>query len=484
MKPSKTWQWLGIALGLILAAYLLYSRLDYFGDISFLGAVLLLEILIACLWKYNERFFVLLVIMFLWAGVGVPLQRAGFIGRWFVLGAGALVGFIIWTRGARRPFQSIHLIAFFCGCAAFVSATVSSYVQMASFKALSLSLLFLYCVSGARLAVLDRERRFFNGLILGTELTVYLTALCYFGLGDNIWGNPNSLGAAMSIGVFPILFWAWLTADGPTLKVRRLLALLLCTYLIRFSLERAGLITAAFVAAVLCVSLHQYKLLVKVTALVLLAVSIGGVLAPQSLHDQIVDLKDALLYKGHKEEGMLGSRRSPWDQSIATIKEHPFFGTGYGTSPTGEDPGLLFGTYYSTSETVREHGSSYMTIAEWVGLMGVLPFVALLAVTVSNVWRVCAWMRRNADPTHYSIPLAMVTLAGLVHAGFEDWLFAVGSYLSVYFWVLAFVLADLVPEGVAVPETRALAPVPRPFSVGFAPAAPHPAVSNSALCNR
>ena len=45
------------------------------------------------------------------------------------------------------------------------------------------------------------------------------------------------------------------------------------------------------------------------------------------------------------------------------------------------------------------------------------------------------------------VPFALVVLAGLVHAGFEDWLFAVGSYLCVFFWVCAFLLTDLVPPG-------------------------------------
>jgi O-antigen ligase len=92
-----------------------------------------------------------------------------------------------------------------------------------------------------------------------------------------------------------------------------------------------------------------------------------------------------------------------------------------------------------------------MTIVEWVGLFGILPFIALLALSASNVGRVCAWMRRNSDPRHYSIPLAMVLVAGFVHASFEDWLFAVGSYPCVYFWTFAFVLADLIPAAVSSP---------------------------------
>jgi O-antigen ligase len=464
----KPLQWAGIVLGLSLVLYLGYRYLPYFGDISFLGGILLLEVIVASLWKYDQRFFVLLVIAFLWAGLHVPLAGAWTVGRWVVLSAGAVVGFIVWTKTPRRPFGSLHLIAFFCVSAAFISASVSPWMQMALFKALSLFLLFLYCASGARLAVLGREDRFFRGLIWGGELAVYVTAICYFGLGEGIWGNPNSLGAAMSIGVFPVLLWGWLTSDGPVLKLRRLTALVLCTYLIHFSMARAAMVSVVLVTLICCVCLHQYKLLVKVAALVLFLVAVGGMLAPDSLNKQLGDLKDAVLYKGHKDEGLLGSRRTPWEKSIASIKEHPFFGTGYGTSPTGEDPGFGFGTFSSSAETAREHGSSYMTITEWVGLLGVLPFIALLAVTASNVWKVCVRMRRNADPRHYSIPLAMVVLAGLVHASFEDWLFAVGSYLCVYFWACSFSLADLVAvdSRVEVPQFARAVPPRHAASVG------------------
>ena len=66
----------------------------------------------------------------------------------------------------------------------------------------------------------------------------------------------------------------------------------------------------------------------------------------------------------------------------------------------GDDPGLSFRNHSSSSETSREHGHSYMTITEWVGLVGVWPFVGLLVVTLSNIWRVCAWMHRTANPRH------------------------------------------------------------------------------------
>jgi len=467
MNAVKPLQWAGIVLSLSLVLYLTYSHLQYFRDVSLLGGILLLEIIIVSLWNYGQRFFVLLMITFVWAGMHVPLQSAWTGGRWVVLSAGAVVGFIIWTKNPRRPSGSLHLIAFFCVCTAFVSATVSPFIQMASFKALSLFLLFLYCAAGARLAVLGREDRFFHGLLWGSEIAVYATAICYLGLGQSVWGNPNSLGAAMSIAVFPVLLWGWLTSDGPAVRLRRLAALLLCVYLVHFSMARAAMVSIVVVTFVFCICLRQYKLLVKVVALVLFLVAVSGMLDPGALNKSLGGLKDAVLYKGHKQEGVMGSRRTPWEKSIASIKEHPLFGTGYGTSPTGESPGLSFGRFASSAETEREHGSSYMTIAEWVGLLGVAPFVALLAVTVANIWRVCAWMRRTSDPRHYSIPLAMVVVSGLVHGLFEDSLFAVGSYLSVYFWVFAFLLADLVPVAVVAPVAGVVSRRPRPSPASF-----------------
>jgi O-antigen ligase len=473
MNSVKPVQWAGVVLGLCLALYFVYAQLQYFGNVSFLGGILLLEIILASLWKYDQRFFVVLMIAFVWAGMQVPLQGALVTGRWVVLSAGAVVGFIVWIKTPRRPFGSLHLIAFFCICTAFVSATVSPFTQMASLKALSLFLLFLYCSTGARLALLGRENSFFHGLLWGCEVAVYITAICYFGLDQSIWGNPNSLGAVMSIGLFPILLWGWLTSDAPVVRLRRLFALLLCTYLLHSSMARAGMISIALVTLVLCVSLHQYKLLVKAVALALFLVSVAGMLNPEALTKQLGDMKDAVLYKGHTEGGVLGSRQQPWEKAIASIKEHPLFGTGYGTAPTGEDPGLDFGRYSSSAETSREHGSSYMTIAEWMGLLGVVPFVALLAVTVSNVWKVCAWMYRTGDPRHYSIPLAMVVLSGLAHAGFEDWLFAVGSYLCAYFWVLAFLLADLAPGAVEFPLATVVSRAARPAPTSLGAVVPN-----------
>ena len=471
MKLGKPLLVLAIVLSSLFALYLVYSHLDYFGNVSFLGGLLLLEIIIGCLWKYDQRFFPLLIVAFLLASMNVPMQSAGTSGRWVVLAVGAVVGYVIWMKTPRKHFAAFHLITLFCVCAAFVSATVSPFPQIAMLKALSLFLLFLYGSAGARLAVVGREGRFFTGLLLACEIALYATVVCYFGLGLSVWGNPNSLGAAMSIGVFPIVLLGWFTSDAGVVRWRRLAALLLCSYLVLFSFARAGMVAVIVVTLVFCFGLRQYKLLLKMAGLSLFLIAVMGMVNPTALVQSAENLKDAVLYKGHKEEGVLGSRLAPWETTIASIKEHPLFGTGYGTSPNGEDSGFGSGRFASSAETAREHGSSYMTIVEWVGVFGMLPFLMLMGLTALNVGRVCIWMRKTSNPYHYSVPLAMVLLAGFAHANFEDWMFAVGSYPCVYFWTFAFVLADLVPAGDTVLVSRVLHGVSRP-AVGLEAIAP------------
>jgi hypothetical protein len=74
---------------------------------------------------------------------------------------------------------------------------------------------------------------------------------------------------------------------------------------------------------------------------------------------------------------------------------------------------------------------------------------------------VLAWMRRTGDALCPAIPAAAVIAAGLVHAGFEDWMFAVGYYVSIFYWTMAFILVDLVPR-TAAPYSHEVAVFPEP----------------------
>jgi hypothetical protein len=77
-------------------------------------------------------------------------------------------------------------------------------------------------------------------------------------------------------------------------------------------------------------------------------------------------------------------------------------------------------------------------------MAGVLPFILLLGILLAKVGAAVRWMWRTRNPANGAVPLAMVMVAGIVHAGFEDWLFAPGYHLCIFYWSMAFILVDQV----------------------------------------
>jgi len=247
----------------------------------------------------------------------------------------------------------------------------------------------------------------------------------------------------MGVLIVPLLLWGVFVAEETPAQKRRIFALVLSILLLATSYARAGLLAGALSSVLVCVALRRYRALVMLTCAALLA-ALAVVFVSPPVADQPASLTSAFIYKGHREEGVLGSRKSPWQQTISSVNEHPWFGTGFGTSATGTDVSEDFSSFRSDARNSREHGNSYLAILEWVGLLGVWPFAALLVMVAMNVARSLARMRRSGSAFSPIVPVAGVMIAGLVHAAFEDWLFAIGYYLCVLFWGLAFVLVDVI----------------------------------------
>jgi O-antigen ligase len=444
---------LAILATALVAAYVALYRPGYLSS-TYLGGLIFLQLLLAAVWKYEQRFFPLLIVVFLWAGMSVPFNGVWTSGRWVVLAVGAIVGFALYMRSAGHRFSGFHLVAMFSVLAALVSAAISAYPMTSALKALSLLLLFVYASTGARLALAGLEERFFRRLLFFLEIMVYLSAVAYLVLRKPVYGNPNSMGAIMGVVAVPLLFWGMLTAEGKTRYRRMLFVFLLSAGLLFFSQARAGILAAVVSCGLTCVALRHYRLLIQGTVAFLCVAALAIAATPaQRMQDmptrrEDASLLDTILYKGHEEGGVLLSRVSPWDETLSVIQEHPWFGSGFGTSRTSSDEDLGVGSYSTVSGISREHGNSYLAIMEGVGLLGVLPFVVLVIMLALKVGGVFAWLRRSANLRHPAVPVAMVLAAGLIHAGFEDWLFAVGYYLSVFFWVLAFSFVGLVPATV------------------------------------
>ena len=52
------------------------------------------------------------------------------------------------------------------------------------------------------------------------------------------------------------------------------------------------------------------------------------------------------------------------------------------------------------------------------------------------------WLRSSGRVNQPAVVAAAIILGGLINAFFEDWMFAVGYYFCVIFWVIALSLRD------------------------------------------
>ena len=432
---------------LFLLAAIAYSRPGYFTSQTYMAGLIGLELLAVALWRFRQIFFALLMYVFLSAGSNLPGSSFGTRGRWVFLGIGALAGSLIALKeGGKFRLGFFHLVSLSCVLAALASAAVSRYPDLAMLKALSLFLLFVYAASGARVAIEGRENRFLNGLVIGCEILVGGTAVLY-AAGIEVMGNPNSLGAIMGVVGIPVLLWGMLAskelAKDRFTRRRRVAMFCLCVYLIYYSHARAGMLAALVSSALLCVGLREYKMLARGFGLLLVMIAAAAILRPQAVSTSVSGFTSDVVYKG-KEQGVLASRQSPWNEAIDTIKSHVWFGTGFGTKDTAFESTMRTDNL-AANFARAEYGSSYLAVVAWVGIVGMLPFVLLMFLIAGPVIRTFRWMRATRSVLHPAVPLALVVMAGLIHAGLEDWLFAVGYYLCVFFWSMAFVLVDIAP---------------------------------------
>src|SRR4029077_15376884 len=109
------------ALCPLLLLLLAYKRPGYFTSQTYLGGLLLLEFLAAAVWMYRRVFFALVILVFLLAGVNLPLGAFWTVARWAFLIVGALVGCLLMLKERRHHFGLFHIVAMFAALAMVVS---------------------------------------------------------------------------------------------------------------------------------------------------------------------------------------------------------------------------------------------------------------------------------------------------------------------------------------------------------------------------
>ena len=342
-----------------MIAYLAVSRPGYFTSMTYIGGLLLLELLAAALWLYRRIFFPVVIVTFLLAGVDLPVGGIWTMARWGVLALGALAGSAIVLKERRYSFGIFHILAFLSLLAAGMSAAVSRFAGLSSLKVLSLVLLFIYAGTGVRLAVTGRESRFFTGLLLGCEVLVGVVASFYLA-GKEIMGNPNSLGAVMGVAAAPILLWGTLLKQSTFAHRRQLFFFWVAIFLTYISHARAAIGAALIACGLLCLCLRRYMVLLQGVVILSIVIAAAAIVQPEAFSRALTSFNSDVVYKGKDvSEGLLGSRKSPWQDTMDTIRDHYWFGTGFGTSDTGQDPTENLGKFASTSLTSKEHGSSF-----------------------------------------------------------------------------------------------------------------------------
>ena len=429
---------LAVAAAAFFAAWI---RPFYFTNQTILGGLLLLELLVATIFSYRRFFFPALLLVFLFAGLNLPFKGIWIQARWLFLGSGAFVGCIVLLKEWALSFRLFHIVAIFSIFACLMSATVSRRSDVASLKAISVLLLFVYAGTGARLAFARSEPNFLQGLRTGSEILIVFVGILY-GLGIQVLGNPNSLGAVMCF-LSPMLLW-WLLFDQDThFRSLHVGLFVLCFILLVYSRSRAGLLAAACSCTLLCLCLRRYR--VFATGLVAFAIltSAIGIVRPEFIRS----FGGEIVYKREElGQGFWASREEPWAKSIKLIKGHRWFGVGIGTtaenSTRAEEP-ILFA---SSGEVNSENGSSYLSLLSGVGIIGAIPYSLLTLILIAKVGRTLIFMWQTRSPHSSAVPFAIVIVSCLIHALFEDWLMAPGNYLCVFFWIFAFILVDVAPK--------------------------------------
>jgi O-antigen ligase len=422
------------AASVIFLLYLSVDRPYLFGESNLLPLlVLVVAGFIAS--QYETHFWTLMIAVFFWAGSGVPLAGAMNIFRWVVLGLGAFLALGYYARRANRiPFNHLHLLGLFGVIAAFASALVSVNPLMTVVKALSLAALFVYGSIGARILWSRHPEPFLRKLVLMAEILVYFSAICY-SVSFQVWGSTNSLGLIMGCLCWPVLLWRFILPTTGQKSPRHFIALFLCGALLVHSLSRASMTAAILSSIFLLVGARRYQTLLVGVSLFAAILLNMFLLAPERFQDA----SDTFLYKRGEHGKILDSRQKPWERSVAIFREHPWLGLGFGAADNSADWRF---NYVTVGQQTRERGSSYLTMLETTGLIGAFPFALLILCLIREIWRVFSRLRRTGVVRQPSVVAAAIIIGGLANAAFEDWLLAVGYYMSVIFWVLAFSLRD------------------------------------------
>lgn len=375
----------------------------------------------AAAYLFGFRRWSLLIQVTLFAAASCPY--GAFLGpvRWPVLFLSALlsIGFTSWNElefGQHMFDRAVLALV----CATFLSAMYSANSTMTLLKSCAFLAVITYAGFGAPAAVKALKGRFVTSYAVTSVCALIVVAVCYWVLNFEVMGNPNNLGALLSVFVWPAVLWLSLCARLH-LRVVGIVASVATLALTYYSLSRASMLAEIVAAFVVLVCARRFR------ALAMLAV------ACVCLSAVLVGPARDFVQKGDDPD-MLKSRRDLIEDSLDRIQRRPLQGEGFGVT-AGLSEYWDGGT--SSNEFQREEGNSFLGIVCQLGLLGAVPIVIALLCIAGQMYRMARGRVAQSDVALLAVG---VVSAGLVNATFEAWLFAGGFYLCLLFWSFSSIL--------------------------------------------
>jgi len=407
--------------------------MQYIADI--LAFVFSISLLYVIVFKYERWSLVLVMLAFFWAGMLVPLQGFWLQARWAVLFIAMIRGIAGLVKNTPPlTFGVMHFLPLLQAIVLVVSYVNSVNPFLTVLKGVSVLIMMVYVLTGARAILVREEVEIRRVMIRFAELFSYVTAILYGVFQHRLYGNPNALGAFTGLLIWPILFSDAMASNPLLGRKRRYAALFLCGYFLLQSMSRGSILGA--VVASMFVMLCERRRVMQLVRILLFALPAAALnyLYPEYGRNMV----DTYIYKGH--DMVLKSRESYWQKSWDYIKEKPWFGYGFGVDP-GSYGQWEFG--FESGEGDRERGSSMLALLEGVGVIGAIPMLLFLLGLFYKLWGTAARYRRSSSGLSLSSTLGSILIGALSHSIFEGWLLATGFYLCIFFWSIVFIYFDL-----------------------------------------
>ena len=194
----------------------------------------------------------------------------------------------------------------------------------------------------------------------------------------------------------------------------------------------------AILSVFLCFFL-SLQLSKKVTLFLTLFIVFLGIITFKP--DYVAETIERYFLKGFSyKQGLLYSRKGPWQASYEGAVAGGMFGLGYGASYLYEN--FDFHRGLTALAYGREKGNSQLAVLEEIGVVGFILYLGILSILL---WKIVI-LYMTAPNLEFRVLIGLVAgafFSRLVESFFEGWWVSPSSPENVYFWTLVGVIRGL-----------------------------------------